>query len=460
MDKLHSFDGCKIAFRDYGGSDRKFGVIYNGDIYMLKFSEKHEKRDDFTTSYLNKPTSEYISSHIANAISVPAHETILGKYNDEIAVACKDFRTSTDRNIEFHDVLRSVYDPNDVKKIPKLDQIYYAIENSPLVPQSLKQDSIEHYWDTFILDALTGNFDRHTGNWGYVANDNEIKCSPVYDLGSTLFPQIADDGIKDIIENPYEIARRCLVFPSPALYTSYEKTGKVGYYDLLSSNYDAECTKALLRVVPNIDMGKIYDIIEQTPIITDVKKDFYKMMLTVRKELILDRAYERCVTKDFDKEALSRITDGKQFSDKLLEEKMSSGEIVLDLKEIRQKIYGEPDKDCHGLSKGENEMSENLEVINAITNESDLMPKPETIPEQDQKVPSLERVNLSYENAKPGSFLERVASRVELEHSEYRQPEKAVEPQVTSALCRVKPSVELSRDTNGVIYNTNGREGV
>ena len=339
MDKLHNFDGCKIALRDYGGSDRKFGIVYNNDIYMLKFSEKHEKKDEFTTSYLNKPTSEYISSHIANSMGITAHETILGLYNGEIAVACKDFRSGNERNIEFYDILRSVYDPNEVKKIPLLDQIYEASRKSPLIPDSLYQTSIEHYWDTFILDALIGNFDRHAGNWGFIADDNKIRCSPVYDMGSTLFPQIADDGMEDVIKDPYEIAKRCFVFPSPALFTSYKKTGKVGYYDLLSSNYDEGCTKALLKIVPNINMKMIYDIIDQTPIITDIKKHFYKIMLAARKKLILDRAYDRCFTKDYDNDAYLRIAKGESFSESLLKEKMSSGEITINTDDSLFKEY-------------------------------------------------------------------------------------------------------------------------
>ena len=338
MNKLHDFTGSRISYRNYGGSDRKFGIIYDNEVYMLKFAERHEKRDDFTTSYLNKPTSEYISSHIAEAIGISAHETLLGIYEGEIAVACKDFRSPTDRNIEFHDILRSVYDAKDVKKIPKLDQIYYAIQNSPLIPVDLKQASIEHYWNTFVLDALVGNFDRHTGNWGYLADDDNIRCAPVYDLGSTLFPQIADDGMKEIMDDPYEIAKRCLVFPSPALHLSYEKTGKVGYYDLLSSGYDKECCKALIRVFPKINLADIYDMIDNTPIITDVKKEFYKIILSARKELILDNAYEKCIHEKYSDEAYLRIAKGIQFSEELLKEKMRSGEIALDLNHIHDMI--------------------------------------------------------------------------------------------------------------------------
>ena len=37
--------------------------------------------------------------------------------------------------------------------------------------------------------------------------------------------------------------------------------------------------------------NKINDIIENTPFISDVRKNFYKKMISYRKELIFDKAY-------------------------------------------------------------------------------------------------------------------------------------------------------------------------
>ena len=107
---------------------------------------------------------------------------------------------------------------------------------------------------------------------------------------------------------------RCLVFPSAALFMTSEKTGKVGYYDMMSSNLDQECTYAVKRIAPRINMKDIERIIDETPLITDVRKDFYKKYITLRKQLIIDRAYSCCVTEKFDSVALERITEGKQYS--------------------------------------------------------------------------------------------------------------------------------------------------
>ena len=30
------------------------------------------------------------------------------------------------------------------------------------------EETIDRFWDMFIVDALIGNFDRHGGNWGFI----------------------------------------------------------------------------------------------------------------------------------------------------------------------------------------------------------------------------------------------------------------------------------------------------
>lgn len=67
---------------------------------------------------------------------------------------------------------------------------------------------------------------------------------------------------------------------------------KFGYFELLSSGFDKECTKAFFRIYDRINIEKINDIIENTPFISDIRKNFYKKMISYRKELIFDKSYE------------------------------------------------------------------------------------------------------------------------------------------------------------------------
>jgi len=45
-------------------------------------------------------------------------------YVPDICVACEDFRTTDTDNIEFQEIMRTIYDPGELKKIARLEQIY------------------------------------------------------------------------------------------------------------------------------------------------------------------------------------------------------------------------------------------------------------------------------------------------------------------------------------------------
>ncbi len=329
MKEIIDFSKCQRYIRPFGGTDRKFGVIYNGEGYMLKFSENHAKKTDISTSHVNNVISEYISSHIAATTGLPVHETVLGVYkkgsgsdseetdNKELVVGCKDFREPNEENIEFRELVRAVYESKAVKRVISLDQIYHTLEDTDIFSDELKEQSICRYWDTFVIDALVGNFDRHVGDWGYLSNGYELKLAPIYDFGCTLLSQISDEGISSIINDEFEMKKRCFVFPSPALYISSDKVGKVGYYDMLASGFDYNCSAAVKRIVPLIDMTKIDELIDETPCITELKNEFLHKYIHMRKELILDRAFEHCIANSYDKDAIYRLENGIQISDDL-----------------------------------------------------------------------------------------------------------------------------------------------
>lgn len=328
MDKIYDFSNDKLLNRPLGGTDRKNPVEHNGVAYMLKYTEVHAKKGDMSTSHLNSITSEYISSHISASTGLDTHHTLLGYRNGEAVVACQDFRQPYESNIEFGEYVRGLYTMEEIGRVLRLDQIYGTIKNASNIPEELKQPSIDRYWDTFVIDALVGNFDRHKGNWGYIAGpDDSLRLAPVYDFGSTLLPQLSDSGAKDIINDPFRMAERCLVFPSPALFIGTEKNGKPGYYDLLASGFDENCTRALLRMAPKINMDKMNQIIEETPFISNIKRIFYKKYIALRKALVIDRAYERCMNRDFDLDALNRIQSGNQYSKSMLAEDLKSGKL-------------------------------------------------------------------------------------------------------------------------------------
>lgn len=67
----------------------------------------------------------------------------------------------------------------------------------------------------FIVDALIGNFDRHGANWGFLKKDNKYSLAPIFDNGSSLFPQLVnEDEMKLILSDEDEINERVYKFPT------------------------------------------------------------------------------------------------------------------------------------------------------------------------------------------------------------------------------------------------------
>ena len=303
--KLIDFSDCKIdRHSDYGGSDRKNAIIYCDERYMIKFSEKQEAKNDYGTSNVNNVLSEYLGSRIFASVGIPVHQTLLGTYHGELVVACKNFLAPGETLHEFSWYLRNQFDSADIQRMPVLEQIYKVIITDPDL-LSIKEAAIERYWDTFVIDAVIGNFDRHSGNWGYIiGNDDSIRVAPVFDCGSCLYPGLSANAMQGVLESKYGVSRRMFEFPKAALLVGEKK---VGYYDMMASGYNRDCEKAVLRMVPRIDISAIREIISETSILSMERKEFYITMMENRIKYILKRAYQRLTKEDYDEIALSRI---------------------------------------------------------------------------------------------------------------------------------------------------------
>lgn len=112
-----------------------------------------------------------------------------------------------------------------------------------------------------------------------------MTLAPVYDCGSCLYPQADDEIMRKVLSNESDLNYRIFEIPTSAIMLNGKK---IKYFDFISSLQNADCNRALKRIVPRVDMAKIRRIIEDTPFISELQKRFYTMMLEKRKERILD----------------------------------------------------------------------------------------------------------------------------------------------------------------------------
>ena len=281
------FTDLKKRKKTYAGANgNKISVIYEGEQYMLKFPPQAKLNKGM--SYSNSCFSEYLGCQIYESIGIPVQKTLMGVYTvrgkQKIVVACGDFTEPGISLQDFASLKNRMIDSERQGYGTELIDILQTIDEQTLVD---RDSLLERFWDMFIVDALIGNWDRHNGNWGFLYDDrtDEITLAPVYDCGSCLYPQADEKIMKAVLSDPGERNHRIYNIPLSAIM---QEGKKIKYFDYISSLQNEDCNRALKRIVPRIDMEKIKDIIDYTPFISDLQKEFYLMMLTERKEHILD----------------------------------------------------------------------------------------------------------------------------------------------------------------------------
>lgn len=267
----------------FSGAERKHEIIIGGHRYIVKFQKDSEI--GLTFSHV----SEYLGSHIFQSIGIPVQETFLGTCDGKNVVVMKNFLEPEDMLVAFNGVGES-----SLERDKELYQYTYE-DITAMLRENMKstnvEETVERFWDMFIVDALIGNFDRHGGNWGFIKRDNQYRIAPVYDNGSSLYPKLnTDERIKAVLASEDEINQRIYQFPTSHIKV---KNRKSSYFEVISSLQFEDCNAALKRIVPRIHFDRIYTLIDEIEGVSEIRKHFYKTMLQQRYEKILMYAYQQ-----------------------------------------------------------------------------------------------------------------------------------------------------------------------
>lgn len=269
----------------YSGAERKAQLTINGNRYIMKYQKNSE------IGKIYNHISEYLGSHIFELLGIPVQETILGTYKGENVVLLKNFCDNGEVLVHFNDVGES-----SLEEDKEMYQYSYEDIQSMLISNKKLtnvRETVDRFWDMFIIDALNGNFDRHGGNWGFIKKDNKYRIAPVYDNGSSMYPKLnSDERIKNVLDSLEEIEKRVYQFPTSHIKLNGRKSS---YFEVINSLEFEECNNAVKRIYPKIDMSKIDKLIDSIENITDLRKEFYKRMYFERYSRILRNAYDRLI---------------------------------------------------------------------------------------------------------------------------------------------------------------------
>ncbi len=274
------FTNCVEEMNNYKGSEKKKTLIFEDKRYLVKFPDPVREKNK-NISYINNSLSEYVGSNIFRLVGFETQETLLGKYKfngvEKTVCACLDFTDDENELYEFESIALSA---NPDKKIgTELEDILEILRNSKLFDYNSIQ---EKFWDMFIIDSIIGNTDRHNGNWGFLVNKKtkKIEFSPIYDCGSCLNPMLEDSDIEKMrVEDFKNIVLNC--------YSCLKDNNKkINYMTFIKSRKNNGCNEALKRMFNKIDIEKIDSFINNISCISDVRKDFYKKIISMRYDIL------------------------------------------------------------------------------------------------------------------------------------------------------------------------------
>ena len=231
----------------YSGAERKNQITINGNRYIIKYQKNSE------IGLIYNHVSEYLGSHIFELLGIPVQDTQLGTYAGENVVIVRNFCEEGEVLVHFNDIGESSLEEDKELFQYSYDDIQKMLEENRKLTRV--QETIERFWDMFIVDALNGNFDRHGGNWGFIKKDNKYSMAPVYDNGSSMYPRInTDEKILEILNNQEEIDRRIYQFPTSHIKLNGRKSS---YYEVINSLQFEECNKALKKLFQKLISKKL-----------------------------------------------------------------------------------------------------------------------------------------------------------------------------------------------------------
>ena len=294
MEELINFNTAKEIPPEYNGSEKKKTMIFEGKKYLVKFPDPNRSKK-LDISYINNVYSEYIGSKIFELLEIKTQNVKLGFYIQDnrkfYVCACEDFTNENTRLIEFEKLENASLDSNGMQK--DLSEIKNIIDSNTYNID--KKAFKKYFWDMFIVDCLIGNTDRHNGNFGFIKNikTEELTLAPIYDCGSCLFSTYTDEKMNEIL-NDDGLMRDCVKNTSSAI--KY-KGARIKYFEFITKMENQDCIEALTRIYPKIKIEKIYNIIEKIPCISDIRKKFYKKIISKKYEEILQNTYNKIKNK-------------------------------------------------------------------------------------------------------------------------------------------------------------------
>ena len=182
----------RVPFSITEGSEDKFFIEVAGKQYLVKDSSFNKRRKRTSLA----PFCEHVAStFIRKSGLLECQKTFLGCYDDgsdqspRPVVICENIFCNKEFR-PFKELHESSAGTELGNKEYTYSDVLYVLDKKHNLKGSDFDDFMSWFWKMFLFDAILGNRDRHEGNWGFIKCDGSTRMAPIFDNGSSLFPDV------------------------------------------------------------------------------------------------------------------------------------------------------------------------------------------------------------------------------------------------------------------------------
>jgi hypothetical protein len=293
--------------KTYGGNaGAKFGIVMDDKDWILKFPRNTKELTNVKISYTTSPLSEYLGSKIYQSLGIPVHKVELGlrkslnSSQNKVVVACQDFLTPGEVLQDFHQIKNAQFYADGTEGTggsgTELSEVLETIDAS-IYFETIKEKTVERFWDMFVVDYLISNNDRNNTNWGVISDGRAVKdLAPVFDNGGAFFNKRGDLAFEKAMKDEKTLNEDVFQF-----YCVFKENGdRIKASEFIQSKTNKDCNSAVARILEKLDFSKIQEIFDSVPaydaglsVLSEDKKSYLLKVIKNKIELVLEPTLEK-----------------------------------------------------------------------------------------------------------------------------------------------------------------------